>query len=52
MTLNHDMGAERHHEQKAEAVANANTTSAALQDPSKHFSILKFFSKTSLKTGL
>ena len=37
------MRAERHREQKAKAVANANAAAAALQDPSKHFPLLKGF---------
>jgi len=41
--LYHEMRAERHREQKAKAVANANAAAAALQDPSKHFPLLKGF---------
>ena len=43
VTLYHEMRAERHREQKAKAVANANAAAAALQDPSKHFPLLKGF---------
>jgi hypothetical protein len=43
VALYHEMKAERHREQKAKAVANANAAAAALQDPSKHFPLLKGF---------
>ena len=43
VALYHEMRAERHREQKAKAVANANAAAAALQDPSKHFPLLKGF---------
>ena len=44
VTLYHEMRAERNKEQKARAVANANAAAAAaLQDPAKHFPLLKGF---------
>ena len=43
VALYHEMKAERHREQKAKAVASANAAAAALQDPSKHFPLLKGF---------
>ena len=43
VSLYHEMKTERHREQKAKAIANANLATAALQDPTKHFPKLKGF---------
>lgn len=47
VALYHEMRAERHREQKAKAVANANAATAALQDSTKHFPLLKGFFRQS-----